>query len=91
MKLVMQEGKVGYFLLCRTDRDLSSLAEAKIYLSDKGDICPHDVRQMQAIKRSYFDGRGAADLVGKPGLRAGEDYRAVWNFVRLKVGLKKKG
>lgn len=87
MALVRHEGRPAYFLLCLTDRDLTSLGEAKRYLSDKGRICPHDVRRNQAIKRSYFDGRGAADLAGKPGRRAAEDYEAVWNFVRLELGL----
>jgi chromosome partitioning protein len=73
MALVRCEERPAFFLLCLTDRELSSLGEAKLYLADKGRICPHDVRRSQAIKRSYFDGRGAADLTGKLGERAAVD------------------
>jgi chromosome partitioning protein len=88
MALVRCEERPAFFLLCLTDRELSSLGEAKLYLADKGRICPHDVRRSQAIKRSYFDGRGAADLTGKLGERAAVDYQAVWAFVRLELGLE---
>jgi len=87
MEQVMQEQRPAYFLLCKTERDKPSVGEAKVYLSDKGRSCPMDVRQSQFIKRSYFDGRGAADLPGKLGQKAGLDYKAVWNFVRLELGI----
>jgi chromosome partitioning protein len=68
---------------------MPTVGEAKAYLSDKGRICPLDVRQSQAIKRSYFAGQGAADLPGILGQRAAVDYKAVWNFVRLELGIRK--
>ena len=89
MSLVSGEvARPAFFLLCLTERELTSLGEAKQYLSDKGRICPHDVRRMQAIKRSYNNGTGAADFTGRNGKKAAEDYLAVWNFVRLELGLE---
>jgi chromosome partitioning protein len=90
MEVVRMEQRPAFFLLCKTDRKMPTIGEAKAYLSDKGRICPLDVRQSQAIKRSYFDGRGAADLPGILGQRAAVDYKAVWNFVRLELGMRKQ-
>ena len=90
MEVVRQEQRPAYFLLCKTDRKMPTVGEAKAYLSDKGRICPLDVRQSQAIKRSYFAGQGAADLLGILGQRAAADYKAVWNFVRLELGMRKQ-
>lgn len=89
MKLVRTEGRPAFFLLCKTDRDVSSLGEARHYLSSVGKLCPHDVRHMQAVMRTYFDGKGVGDLTGKMGRKAAEDYEAVWNFVRFELGLEK--
>ena len=89
MEVVRAEQRPAYFLLCKTDRKMPTVGEAKAYLSDKGRICPLDVRQSQAIKRSYFAGQGAADLPGILGQRAAVDYKAVWNFVRLELGIRK--
>jgi chromosome partitioning protein len=88
--MVEDLGKGGRaaFLLAATDRDNAMLDEAKAYLSDKGELCPHDVRFRTAIARSYFDGRGAADLPGKQGEAAALDYRLVWNFLRRKLELR---
>ena len=80
MDVVRREERPAYFLLCKIDRKMPTVGEAKAYLSDKGRICPLDVRQSQAIKRSYFAGQGAADLLGILGQRAAADYKAVWNF-----------
>jgi len=90
MAVVRAEQRPAYFLLCKTDRKMPTVGEAKAYLSDKGRICPLDVRQSQAIKRSYFAGQGAADLPGILGQRAAVDYKAVWNFVRLELGMRKQ-
>jgi chromosome partitioning protein len=90
MEVVRQEQRPAYFLLCKTDRKMPTVGEAKAYLSDKGRICPLDIRQSQAIKRSYFAGQGAADLLGILGQRAAADYKAVWNFVCLELGMRKQ-
>ena len=87
MATLRREKRPAYFLLCKTDRGMGTVGEARTFLSNKGRICPIDVRTMQAIKRSYVDGRGPADFTSKPGLRAAEDYRAVWNFVKLELGM----
>ncbi|ONG53784.1 hypothetical protein BKE38_11505 [Pseudoroseomonas deserti] len=88
MKLVRQQNRPAFFLLCKTERDVSSLGEARHYLSSMGKLCPHDVRTLQAVMRTYFEGKGVADLTGKLGRKAAEDYEAVWNFVRFELGLE---
>jgi chromosome partitioning protein len=88
MKLVRRERTPAYFLLCKTDRDVSSLGEARHFLSSVGKLCPHDVRQMQAVMRTYFEGKGVGDLTGKMGRKAAEDYEAVWNFIRFEMALE---
>ena len=91
MKLIRREGTPAYFLLCKTDREVSSLAEARHFLSSIGKLCPHDVRQIQAVMRTYFEGKGVGDLTGKMGRKAAEDYEAVWNFIRFEIALENLG
>jgi hypothetical protein len=63
---------------------------AKKYLEEHGhgDLCPHEVSQMEVIRWSYGMGYGPCDMEGKLGERGAEDYNSVWQFVQRKLGMK---
>jgi chromosome partitioning protein len=90
MKVVRSEGRPAWYLLCRVDKALGMFGEAKRFLGKqgRGNLCAHEVRTMQAIRRSFIDGRGPADFVGKAGQRAAEDYELVWIFVKRQLGME---
>jgi len=84
-KTVKREGARSAFLLSRTKRTARSFDEAKKRLIKHGALCPFDVRDLEEIQRTYYNGLGIIEVRGAPGR---DDFDGVWTYVSRELGLE---
>lgn len=84
-KTVKREGRPSAFLLSRTKRTAKSFNEAKQRLIKFGALCPFDVRDLEEIQRTHYNGLGILEVRGAAGC---DDFAGVWNYVARELGLE---
>ena len=83
-KTVKREGRPSAFLLSRTKRTAKSFGEAKKRLIKHGSLCPFDVRDLEDIQRTHYNGLGILEVRGAPGR---DDFAGVWDYLALELKL----
>lgn len=83
-KTVNREKRPSAFLLSRTKRSAKSFVEAKARLIKHGALCPFDIRDLEDIQRTHYNGLGVIEVRGALGR---EDFEGVWDFVVRELGL----
>ena len=83
-RTVKREGRPSAFLLSRTKRTAKSFNEAKQRLIKYGSLCPFDVRDLEDIQRTHYNGLGIIEVRGAPGR---DDFEGVWAYVARELEL----
>ena len=82
-KTVKREGRPSAFLLSRTKRTAKSFGEARQRLIKHGALCPFDVRDLEDIQRTHYNGLGIIEVRSAPGR---DDFEGVWDYVARELG-----
>ncbi len=85
MRFIRREDRKGSFVLNLTKRNTGSYDRAKLELQTNGELCPFDIRDLEAVRISDLAGIGVLEMRGVTGL---SDFQGLWQYVINKMGLK---